>query len=115
MAECLNPGAATGIAGCRATHASSRPRTAEYWLDDQRRQQIGRRLADTAWRAVELPASGVRGGVAPAQRAPIVLDGEGLVADRAAPRLGEHTQEVLAGLGYDEAERARLRAKGVVG
>ncbi|MBL8287286.1 MAG: CoA transferase [Rubrivivax sp.] len=30
------------------------------------------------------------------------------------PALGEHTDEVLAGLGYDEAQRAVLRARGVV-
>ena len=64
---------------------------------------------------VELPASGVRGGQAPAQRAPIRLDGEGLVADRAAPLLGEHTGEVLAGLGLGEAEVERLRKSGVIG
>jgi len=31
-----------------------------------------------------------------------------------APRLGEHTDEVLAGLGLTEAERAQLHADGVV-
>ena len=30
------------------------------------------------------------------------------------PALGEHTDEVLAALGYDEAKRARLKARGVV-
>jgi crotonobetainyl-CoA:carnitine CoA-transferase CaiB-like acyl-CoA transferase len=64
---------------------------------------------------VELPASGVRGGTAPAQRAPIVLDGEGLVADRAAPLLGEHTDAVLAGLGFGEAQIEGLRTGGVIG
>ena len=54
---------------------------------------------------MELPATGVRGGTAPAVRSPMVMDGEGLVADRAAPRLGEHTEAVLAGLGYDEGAR----------
>ena len=64
---------------------------------------------------VDLPATGVRGGMAPAQRAPIRLDGEGLVAAHAAPRLGEHTREVLAALGYDETAGEDLRAAGVVG
>ncbi len=63
----------------------------------------------------DLPATGARGGTAPAVRSPMVFDGEGLTAERAAPRLGEHTEAVLAGLGYDEAETARLRARGVVG
>ncbi len=31
------------------------------------------------------------------------------------PRLGEHTDEVLAGLGYDEAQIERMRARGVIG
>ena len=61
----------------------------------------------------EAPATGVRGGVAPAMRSPMVMDGEGLGAERAAPRLGEHTDEILAQLGYDEAERERLRKTGV--
>jgi formyl-CoA transferase len=30
------------------------------------------------------------------------------------PRLGEHTDEVLASLGLDEAEIARLRGRGAV-
>ena len=30
------------------------------------------------------------------------------------PKLGEHTDEVLAELGYDEARRAALRAAGVI-
>ena len=61
----------------------------------------------------EAPATGVRGGVAPAMRSPMVMDGEGLGAERAAPRLGEHTADVLAELGYDVEERERLRKAGV--
>jgi len=34
---------------------------------------------------------------------------------RPAPLLGEHTDEVLAELGYDEAARAALRAEGAIG
>ena len=34
--------------------------------------------------------------------------------DRAPPTLGQHTDAVLAELGYDETSRARLRASGVV-
>jgi alpha-methylacyl-CoA racemase len=34
---------------------------------------------------------------------------------RPAPALGEHGDAILAELGIDEAERADLRAKGIVG
>lgn len=64
---------------------------------------------------LDLPATDVRGGTAPAQRSPIRIDGVGQAAERAAPRLGEHTSEVLAALGYDEAAGEALRAAGVVG
>jgi crotonobetainyl-CoA:carnitine CoA-transferase CaiB-like acyl-CoA transferase len=63
----------------------------------------------------ELPATGARGGRAPAMRSPMAIDGSHMVADRAAPRLGEHTDAVLADLGYDVAARARLRERGVIG
>ena len=43
------------------------------------------------------------------------MDGEGLAAESAAPRLGEHTQTVLANLGYGAGEIDRLRTAGVVG
>jgi crotonobetainyl-CoA:carnitine CoA-transferase CaiB-like acyl-CoA transferase len=33
---------------------------------------------------------------------------------RSAPALGQHTDAVLAELGYDDGQRARLRADGVV-
>jgi crotonobetainyl-CoA:carnitine CoA-transferase CaiB-like acyl-CoA transferase len=46
---------------------------------------------------------------------PITIDGERLPLRRAPPRLGEHTDEVLAGIGLDDAEIASLRRGGVVG
>jgi crotonobetainyl-CoA:carnitine CoA-transferase CaiB-like acyl-CoA transferase len=63
----------------------------------------------------ELPATAVKGGLAPASPAPMMIDGEHVIASRAAPRLGEHTEAVLASLGYDGPLREKLRAAGVVG
>ncbi len=64
---------------------------------------------------MDLPATAARGGSAPSVRSAVMMDGQAQTAERAAPRLGEHTEAVLAGLGYNEAARERLRARGVVG
>ena len=45
---------------------------------------------------VDLPAPEAKGGAIPTLRSPIVIDGEPMVAERPSPRLGEHTEEVLA-------------------
>ena len=45
---------------------------------------------------VDLPVPEAEGGSVPGVRTPIVLDGEPAVAERAAPRLGAHTAEILA-------------------
>ena len=45
---------------------------------------------------------------------PVIVDGEPFTVRRPAPRLGEHTDEVLTALGYTDAEIAALRARGVV-
>ncbi|PVB60780.1 CaiB/BaiF CoA-transferase family protein [Labrenzia sp. 011] len=48
---------------------------------------------------VDLPASGVAGGSAASVRTPIRFRNGSLVLERAAPELGEHTQEILSELG----------------
>ncbi|MFL4989434.1 MAG: CaiB/BaiF CoA transferase family protein [Microvirga sp.] len=45
---------------------------------------------------VDLPAPEAKGGTIPTLRSPIVIDGTPMVAERPSPRLGAHTQEVLA-------------------
>jgi len=91
-----------------AAHVPAGPinTVAEAFADPQ---AVARRM----W--TELPATGTRGGKAPAVRSPMRIDGVGNIADHAAPRLGEHTEETLAELGYDETARARLRGAGVIG
>jgi crotonobetainyl-CoA:carnitine CoA-transferase CaiB-like acyl-CoA transferase len=46
---------------------------------------------------------------------PLSIDGERVVHRRPPPRLGEHTEEVLRELGYDDAELEALSADGVIG
>ena len=46
---------------------------------------------------------------------PVSIDGERLGNHRDPPRLGEHTREVLADLGYSEAEITALTESGLVG
>jgi crotonobetainyl-CoA:carnitine CoA-transferase CaiB-like acyl-CoA transferase len=45
---------------------------------------------------------------------PIAVDGSPPAAVRPAPAIGEHTDEVLAALGYDDAARRSLRARGAI-
>ncbi|WP_460448400.1 CaiB/BaiF CoA transferase family protein [Alsobacter sp. SYSU BS001988] len=45
---------------------------------------------------VDLPCPDAAGGSIPTIRSPLVLDGEPMVAGRASPRLGQHTDEVLS-------------------
>jgi crotonobetainyl-CoA:carnitine CoA-transferase CaiB-like acyl-CoA transferase len=45
---------------------------------------------------VDLPSDAAAGGSIPSVRSPLILDGQPQVAARPSPRLGEHTDEVLA-------------------
>jgi len=57
----------------------------------------------------------VGGDAVPTVRTPILMSDSHLVYDRASPRLGEHTSEVLAEIGYDMTEVTGLMTTGVVG
>jgi crotonobetainyl-CoA:carnitine CoA-transferase CaiB-like acyl-CoA transferase len=45
---------------------------------------------------------------------PIAVEGSAPVETRPAPSIGQHTDEVLAVLGYDQAARAALRSRGAI-
>ena len=44
---------------------------------------------------------------------PLEMDGRRLGVGHRLPRIGEHTREILLGLGYAEAEIGRLVAEGI--
>ncbi len=48
---------------------------------------------------IELPSADAKGGTIPGVRTPIVIDGRPMAAERPAPRLGEHTAQVLQEIG----------------
>jgi len=62
---------------------------------------------------LDLPREG--GGTVPTVRTPIRMSDTPLAYERASPRLGEHTAEILAELGYTRAEIERLRDDRVLG
>jgi crotonobetainyl-CoA:carnitine CoA-transferase CaiB-like acyl-CoA transferase len=53
-------------------------------------------------------------GEVPTVGSPIRMAEAGTAGDRAPPTLGQHTAEVLEGIGIGEAERAALAAEGVI-
>jgi crotonobetainyl-CoA:carnitine CoA-transferase CaiB-like acyl-CoA transferase len=53
-------------------------------------------------------------GRVPHIRTPVRLSASAVAVRRTAPRLGQHTEEILAGLGYAAAEVAALRGEGVI-
>ncbi len=74
---------------------------AEVFADPQ---VLARRLR------LDLPSTGAAAGAVPSVRTPIMLSRTPLNYERAAPRHGEHTAEVLAAIGYSQAEIAGFAA-----
>jgi crotonobetainyl-CoA:carnitine CoA-transferase CaiB-like acyl-CoA transferase len=66
-------------------------------------------------RAMRVDLAHGSGAVLPSVRTPITMSETPLATNRAAPLLGEHTAEILAELGHDAADIARLVSEGVVG
>jgi crotonobetainyl-CoA:carnitine CoA-transferase CaiB-like acyl-CoA transferase len=48
---------------------------------------------------IDVPSPAAKGGTIPGIRTPLVLDGAPMAAERPAPRLGEHTAEILKEIG----------------
>jgi crotonobetainyl-CoA:carnitine CoA-transferase CaiB-like acyl-CoA transferase len=48
---------------------------------------------------LDLPYEAAKTGTIPGVRTPITIDGKGMAAERPAPRLGEHSQEILREIG----------------
>ncbi len=48
---------------------------------------------------LDLPSAAAKNGTIPGVRTPITIDGVGMAAEHPAPRLGEHTQEILREIG----------------
>ena len=79
--------------------------------------RIGQALADpqAQFRGVVRELGPGSLGEVPTVGSPLRFDGERADADLPPPALGEHTAEVLAGIGVGGAEIERLRQAGVVG
>ncbi len=109
---------------CAILEPIFRSRDFGHWRKALDEQQITfahvARLADVI-EDPQLEAAGIfreardsRGRAVRSIASPIAVEGSAPVEPRPAPALGEHTDEVLAALGYDDAARQALRARGAI-
>jgi crotonobetainyl-CoA:carnitine CoA-transferase CaiB-like acyl-CoA transferase len=48
---------------------------------------------------IDPPSAAAKAGSVPGVRTPIIIGGKAMAAERPAPRLGEHTEEILREIG----------------
>ena len=65
-------------------------------------------------RSLRTCSTSTSAGTVPQIRSPMRFTQAELVFERAAPLLGEHTEEVLSGLGFDEQRIAQWKNDGVI-
>ena len=97
-----------------------RQKPAAEWLEQLERAGIPAGPINTITQALSDVQAQHRGVVRtiagmPLVGAPVRLDGERADSDVPPPRLGEHTDDVLASLGIDPREVERLKSEAVVG
>ena len=78
------------------------------------RARVHLRAAQVVHREIIVHVDDRELGRVPHIRTPIRMSAASVAVRRVAPRLGEHNEEILGGLGYDAAAIAELRRDRVI-